>query len=100
MLHWIEGGRLIKGGRLLSGGGVAYSREELVWYYSDFRRKDGGKKRTAKRMCVSNRVRVITCVFCRDLHFTLMFSVRLQNKIIVTLVTQRLVSSFLSLSVA
>ena len=54
MLHWIEGGRLIKGGRLLSGGGgVAYSREELVWYYSDFRRKDGGKKRTAKRMCVT-----------------------------------------------
>ena len=53
MLHWIEGGCLIKGGRLLSGGGVAYSREELVWYYSDFRRKDGGKKRTAKRMCVT-----------------------------------------------
>ena len=64
-----------------------------------------------------NRNRAITwqCVFCRDLHFTIMFSGRLQkdlfkgrwslaegfiNKINVTLVTQRLPSSFFCRPVA
>ena len=61
------------------------------------------------------RDEAITCVFCRDIHLTLMFSSRLQdcekdllftegevwrkafsNKIIVKLVTQGLPSSFLS----
>ena len=44
---------LNQGRAFIKWRGVAYSREELVWYYSDFRRKDGGKKRTAKRMCVT-----------------------------------------------
>ena len=61
------------------------------------------------------RDRAITCVFCRDLHLTLMFSGLskkiclkesevwrkvISNKIIVTLVTQGLPSSFLSRPVA
>lgn len=29
MLHWIEGGRLIKGGRLLSGGGSLIREKNL-----------------------------------------------------------------------
>ena len=56
------------------------------------------------------RDRAITCVFCRDLHLTIMFSGLykkiclkesevwrkvISNKIIVTLVTQGLPSSFL-----
>ena len=36
-------------------------------------------KRTAKRVCVTNVTdRAITCVFCHDLHLTLIFSVLLQ----------------------
>ena len=67
-------------------------------------------------MC-DKRDRAITCVFRRHLHFTLMFSGSLQkiktcskeggfwrkvftNKIIVTPVTKRLPSSFLSRPVA
>ena len=65
-------------------------------------------------MC-DKRDKAISYVFCRDLHLTSMFSVFLQkdlfkgkwilaksfsNKIIVTLVTQGLPSSFLSLPVA
>ena len=61
------------------------------------------------------RDRAITCVFCRDLHLTLTFSGLykkiclkesevwrkvISNKIIVTLVTQGLPSSFLSRPVA
>ena len=61
------------------------------------------------------RDRAITCVFCRDLHLTIMFSGLykkiclkesevwrkvISNKIIVTLVTQGLPSSFLSRPVA
>ena len=61
------------------------------------------------------RDRAITCVFCRDLHLTIMFSGLykmiclkesevwrkvISNKISVTLVTQGLPSSFLSRPVA
>ena len=61
------------------------------------------------------RDRAITCVFCRDLHLTIMFSGLykkiclkesevwrkvISNKIIVTLVTQDLPSSFLFRPVA
>ena len=61
------------------------------------------------------RDRAITCVFCRDLHLTIMFSGLykkiclkesevwrkvISNKIIVTLVTQGLPSSFLFRPVA
>ena len=61
------------------------------------------------------RDRAITCVFCRDLHLTIMFSGLykniclkesefwqnvISNKIIVILVTQGLPSSFLFLPVA
>ena len=65
-------------------------------------------------MCYK-RDRAITCVLCRDLHLTLKFSglykkiclkesevwrKDISNKIIVTLVTQGLLSSFLSRPVA
>ena len=68
-------------------------------------------------MC-DKRDRAITCVVCRDLHLTLMFSVFsalckhiclkesevwhkvISNKIVVTLVTQGLPSSFLYRAVA
>ena len=61
------------------------------------------------------RDRAITCVFCRDLHLALMFSCVykkiclkesdvwrkvISNKIVVTVVTQDLPSSFLSRPVA
>ena len=63
----------------------------------------------------NKRDRAITCVFCRDLHLTIMFSGLykkiclkesevwrkvISNKISVTLVTQGLPSSFLSRPVA
>ena len=79
---------------------------------SEFTQQDIRKKRTLVR---DKRDRGITCVFCRDLHLTLMFSGLLQKhlckgklslaksyfkKIIVTLVTQGLPPSFLSRPVA
>ena len=75
----------------------------LTSLLSEFTQQDG------KTFACDKRDRVITCVFCRDLHLTLIFSGRLQNKnclkkgevcggneSIVTLVTQSLSSSFLS----
>ena len=44
----------------------------------EFTQQDGRKKRTTKRLCVTN-VTAITYEFCRDLHLTFMFSGLLQN---------------------
>ena len=40
---------------------------------SKFTQQDGRKKRTTNQFTSDKRDRVITCVFCRDLHLTLMF---------------------------
>ena len=43
----------------------------------EFTQQDGRKKRMAKRLCLTNvtwLLHVHDCVFCRDLHLTLMFS--------------------------
>ena len=42
--------------------------------------QDGRKKRTAQKKLVRDkRIRAITCMFCRDLHLTPMFSGPLQK---------------------
>ena len=76
---------------------------------SEFTQQEGRKKRTAKRLC-DKRDRAITWDFCGGLPLTLMFLVFYKticskkgvvwryvfsNKIIVTIVTQGLTSSFL-----
>ena len=81
---------------------------------SEFKQQDGRKKRTAKCLC-DKRDRVITCMLCRDLHLALIISCFykkiclkesdvwrkvISNKIVVTVVTQGLPSSFLSRPVA
>ena len=43
-----------------------------------FTQQDGRKKRTAKRLCVTN-VTAVTYEFCRDLHLPLIFSGLLQT---------------------
>ena len=73
------------------------------------------EEENGKTLVRDKRDRAITCVSCRDPHLTLTFSGRckniclkesevwrtdLSNKIIVTLVTQGLLSSFLSRPVA
>ena len=80
---------------------------------SEFTQQDCRKKRTAKRLCVTNMTDLL--LFCGDLHSSLCFlafykmtclkegEVRrksFSNKIIVTLVTQSLPSSFFSHPVA
>ena len=75
----------------------------LTSLLSEFTQQDG------KTFVCDKRDRAITCVFCRDLHLTLIFSGRLHNKnclkkgevcggneIIVTLVSQSLSSPVLS----
>ena len=52
--------------------------ERLATNGSEFTQQDGRKKRTTKRLCVTN-VTAITYEFCRDLHLTFMFSGLLQN---------------------
>ena len=83
-------------------------------FISEFTQQDGRKKRTAKCLC-DKLDRAITCMLCRDLHLALMFSCFykkiclkesdvwrkvISNKIVVTVVTQGLPSSFLSRPVA
>ena len=56
----------------------------FMTFQTKFTQQDGRKKRTAKHLCVTNVTgqslvcdkhdRAITCVFCRNLQFTLMFS--------------------------
>ena len=83
---------------------------------SEFTQQDGRKKEEdGKTLVRDKRDMAINCVFCRDLHLTIMFSGPykrlslkenevwrkvISNKIIVTLVTQGLPSSFLSRPVA
>ena len=53
-----------------------YSRT-TTFSYTQFTQQDGRKERTAKRavtLVSDKRDKAITCMLCRDLHFTLMFS--------------------------
>ena len=86
--------------------GVGLIREKCLFDIMGRQEEEDGKT----GVC-DNRDRAVTCVFCRDLHFTQCFPFFYKrtcskeggvwrkvftNKIIVTFVTQRLVSFFLS----
>ena len=88
------------------GGWRGLIREKCLFDITGPQEEEDGKT----GVC-DNRDRAVTCVFCRDLHFTLMFSVRLQKDLFkgrwslaegfyqqnyCHVVTQRLVSFFLS----
>ena len=77
-LHWPSTDNISNGKREWVIFRSKNRSESLAANGSEFTQQDGRKKRTTKRLCVTN-VTAIIYEFCRDLHLTFMFSGLLQN---------------------
>ena len=54
--------------------GVNGSNHQVTVLKSEFTQQDGKEEEEGKTLVCDKHDRAVTCVFCRDLHLTLLFS--------------------------